>query len=109
MGKRKTAVAVEHGNRLPEVAVISLSLVVSSNTMAKFLTGEVYIIVNTASQRKIWASSLQMNICCEIEMAPLLRAEVQIFGRDSVVQVDQHPCSPKLLLVSLISDGARVL
>lgn len=77
MGKRKTAVAVEHGNRLPEVAVISLSLVVSNNTMVTFLTGEVYIIVNTASQRKIWASSLQMNICCEIEMAPLLRAEVQ--------------------------------
>lgn len=72
---------MEHGNRLPEVAVISLSLVVSKNMMVKFLTGEVYIIVNTASQRKIWASSLQMNICYEIDMAPILRAEVQILWR----------------------------
>lgn len=75
---------MEHGNRVPEVAVISLSLVVSKNMMVKFLTGEVYIIVNTVSQRKIWASSLQMNICCdysEIDMAPILRAEVQILWK----------------------------
>lgn len=75
---------MERGNRLPEVAVISLSLVVSKNMMVKFLTGEVYVIVNTASQRKIWASSLQMNISCdcsEIDMAPILRAEVQILWK----------------------------